>query len=228
MKLLLFDIDGTLIHSSRIGRKIICLAIHEVFATNGLVGEQSFAGKTDLSILTDLLLAQGYSESELNTYLPRVYASMVSQARSVFSSHHLQACPGINALLEKLRTQSDIVLGLQTGNIKGTASLKLSAAHISPDIFTMGAYGSDARDREALIRVARSRAHDLFGFDHRSDEIIVIGDTPADVASAKANDAVSIAVATGTFSLEQLAATGPDFLVKDFSDPEQSMALFLG
>ncbi len=227
MKLLLFDIDGTLIHSSRLGRTIIGLALNDVIGKNGHIEDQSFAGKTDLAILTDLMLALGYSNSELTSYLPKIYASMVFHAQAVLTSQTLVACPGVISLLEKLQDQPNIVLGIQTGNIEGTASLKLIAAQISPELFVLGAYGSDARAREDLVRLAWSRAHDRFGFDSRSDVTIVIGDTPADIASAQANGATSVAVATGIYTSELLAEAGPDFLVNDFSDLEQSLALFL-
>ena len=200
MKLVLFDIDGTLIRSSRIGSRVVAHALTDVFGSAGPVGQLNFAGKTDLSIILDLMMAEGISESEIRFKIPDVYQQMVIHARRFFPQANLKACPGISKLLEQIVNNGRIVLGIQTGNIYQTAPLKLQAAALEPELFSIGAYGSDAIVRSDLIPIAWARAKRKTGRSFTGEDTIIIGDTPADIECAKVNGAISVAVATGTIS----------------------------
>jgi len=227
MRLVLFDIDGTLIRSSRIGRKVVAQALTDVFGTAGPIRHLSFAGKTDLAIILDLMMAEGLSESEIRLNLPHVYNQMVVHARRFFPQAGLTACPGIGDLLKHIVNSGRNVLGIQTGNINLTAPLKLQAAAIEPEQFSIGAYGSDAIDRSDLIPIAWARAKRKTGRSFTGEDTIVIGDTPADIDCAKVNGATSVAVSTGSYSGAELAKSGPTYLLDNLVDLPLSLLSLL-
>ncbi|MCA9977877.1 MAG: HAD family hydrolase, partial [Anaerolineales bacterium] len=164
MKLILFDIDGTLIRSHGAGRETMSLALTEVFGTAGPIDDYKMSGKTDPRIITDLLLAAGFNNGQISDKLPDVYRLMTENGRAIFHERDMQPCPGVLPLLAVLRQQPDVILGLVTGNIDGTAPLKLSAAGIDPVQFRLGAFGSDSLDRNHLPGIAIQRAIDLTGY----------------------------------------------------------------
>jgi len=213
MKLVLFDIDGTLIHSSRIGSQVVASALTDVFGRTGPIGRVSFAGKTDQAIILELMKAEGVSEVDIRLKLPRVYQQMLVHAQKLFPHADLKPCPGINDLLKQLIGNKRIVLGIQTGNINLTAPLKLQAAAIRPDQFSIGAYGSDTTLRAELLPIAWARAQSKTGKSFTGEDTIVIGDTPADIECAKTNGATSVAVATGSFSRVDLEKSEPTYLL---------------
>jgi phosphoglycolate phosphatase len=227
MRLVLFDIDGTLIRSSRIGRKVVAHALTDVFGTAGPIRHLSFAGKTDLAIILDLMMAEGLSESEIRLNLPHVYNQMVVHARRFFPQAGLTACPGIGDLLKHIVNSGRNVLGIQTGNINLTAPLKLQAAAIEPEQFSIGAYGSDAIDRSDLIPIAWARAKRKTGRSFTGEDTVVIGDTPADIDCAKVNGATSVAVSTGSCSGAELAKSGPTYLLDNLVDLPLSLLSLL-
>jgi phosphoglycolate phosphatase len=227
MRLVLFDIDETLIRSSRIGSKVVAHALTDVFGSAGPIGHLRFAGKTDLAIILDLMIAEGLAESEIRFNLPHVYQQMVVHARRFFPQAGLKACPGIGDLLKQIVNNGRILLGIQTGNINLTAQLKLQAAAIETEQFSIGAYGSDAIDRSDLIPIAWARAKRKTGRSFTGENTIVIGDTPADVDCAKVNGAISVAVATGSYSGADLAKSGPTYLLDDLVDLPLSLISLL-
>ena len=123
--------------------------------------------------------------------------------------------------MDRLRAYSNLVLGLQTGNIQGTALQKLSAAGLNPDWFPVGAYGSDADAREALLPIAWRRANRLTGGTFSGHNTVAVGDTPGDILAARANGAVALAVASGFCGYSELAEFHPDHLLADLSDTER-------
>ncbi len=227
MRLVLFDIDGTLIRSSRIGSKVVAHALTDVFGSAGPLGQFNFAGKTDLAIILDLMMAEGLSESEIRLNLPDVYQQMMTHACRFFPKAGLKACPGISELLKQIVNSGKIVLGIQTGNINLTAQLKLQAVAIEPKQFSIGAYGSDAMVRSDLIPIAWERAKRKTGIKFTGEDTIVIGDTPADIECAKVNGATSVAVATGTYSGSDLAKSEPTYLLENLVDLPLSLKSLL-
>jgi phosphoglycolate phosphatase len=127
--------------------------------------------------------------------------------------------PGVLELLEKLKSRPHLVLALLTGNVSRGAQLKLEHYGVW-HFFEFGAFADDHHDRNRLGTVARARAKEKHGRRFSSSEIDVIGDTPRDIACGKAFGARTIAVATGTWSRDQLAKYRPDFLIDDLSDVE--------
>jgi phosphoglycolate phosphatase-like HAD superfamily hydrolase len=227
MKLLLFDIDGTLIRSHGAGREAMTLALTEVFGTAGPIDDYKMSGKTDPRIITDLLLAAGFSNGEIDAKLPDVYRLMTENGRAIFHQRDMQPCPGVLPLLKALRQQPDVVLGLVTGNIDGTAPLKLAAAGIDAAQFRLGAYGSDSLERNHLPGIAIQRAIDLTGYPLTGNNAIVIGDTPADILCARAGKATAVAVASGWHAAHTLSRYQPDHLLENLSDTQKVLDILL-
>jgi phosphoglycolate phosphatase-like HAD superfamily hydrolase len=227
MRLLLFDIDGTLIRTSKVGRQVMKMALEEVIGSAGQIESYPFAGKTDRGIIFDLLTEIGLSDRQINQYLPDVYSRMAKLGKTLFYQDGLFPCAGILELISQLSQRTDTMLGLQTGNIQPTAHIKLDAAGLVASSFLFGAYGSDSAKREELIPFALERATEVSGRKPQLADVIVIGDTPSDIECAKANGVKSIAVATGTYSSTTLAQYDPDILLDDLSDTFKAIDLMV-
>lgn len=217
-KLLLFDIDGTLIRSNGAGRLTLAYALEKRFGTIGPLENYNMSGKTDPRIITDLLTAVGISAKEIKSSLPAIYELMAEHGQDVFIEKGITACPGVPELLAQLSTREDVLLGLLTGNSQLTAPLKLSAAGIDPLQFKVGAYGSDAMDRNDLPAIGMARARQLTGEPFDGNNTIIIGDTPADILCARAGKATAVAVASGWHAAATLAEYRPDHLFENFGD----------
>lgn len=218
MKLLLFDIDGTIIRSHSAGRMALAKTLKDVYGTAGPIDSYRMSGKTDLRIITDLLTAAGLEPSQIDDGLEAAYEGMRINGREIFPGQGIAPCAGIEALLGVLRPRNDVLLGLLTGNVSGTAPLKISAAGIDPSQFKMGAYGSDSIDRNELPAIAMERAKRLTGHSYSGNNTVIIGDTPADILCARAGKARAIAVASGWHSASTLANYHPDHLFDNLSD----------
>ncbi|MDX1414120.1 MAG: HAD family hydrolase [Candidatus Promineifilaceae bacterium] len=218
MRLLLFDIDGTLIRSNSAGRLAMAAALEEMFGTSGPLESYNMSGKTDARIITDLMTAIGLSAEEAEQKLPLTYELMAEKAMDIYPGRGIVPCAGVEKLLNYLRSREDVVLGLLTGNSQSTTPLKLQEAGIQPEQFVVGAFGSDDLDRNRLVAVATERFLALTGRQIAGDNMVIIGDTPADILCARAGKATAIAVATGWHSMETLARYNPDFLFEDLED----------
>ncbi len=220
MRLILFDIDGTLVTSSRIGRAALDQALLEVFGTAGALEEYEFAGKTDRRIIHDLMTAAGYAPAEIAGRHAAIDERMAAAGRALFTGETLQACPGVPALLAALRRREDVVPALLTGNLQATTPLKLAAAGIDPTLFVAGAFGSESLDRDELFPIAVRRVWEATGQHFAGEDIIVVGDTPADIQCARAGHSQVLAVATGPYPAAVLARHEPDFLYEDLSQTD--------
>jgi phosphoglycolate phosphatase-like HAD superfamily hydrolase len=136
----------------------------------------------------------------------------------------LRVLDGVSELLDALDAHADALVGLLTGNVKLGAEMKLSAVGLDVTLFRVGAYGSDAADRSHLPPIAVQRAEAVMGREPQGSDVVIIGDTPADVACGRGIGARAIAVATGPFNLEQLRATAPYAAFLDLTDATQVMA----
>lgn len=217
-RLVLFDIDGTLVHSNRTGRTAVSRALTHIFGTPGAVETYDFAGKTDRRIVLDLMTAEGKLPEEIEALFSDFVEQMAIEGRSLFTPDRIYPCPGVLPLLEVLRQRKDVVLALLTGNVILTAPLKLRAAGIDPALFGAGAYGSDRVDRDELMEVVLDRVHRQLGLRFAAADIVVIGDTPADIRCARTGHTRALAVATGPVSVEVLRRHAPDYLFADLSE----------
>jgi phosphoglycolate phosphatase-like HAD superfamily hydrolase len=135
--------------------------------------------------------------------------------------------PGVRELLDRLEAHGDVVLGLLTGNLADGAALKLRSGGLDPERFRVNAYGSDAGYRPELPPIAARRAQPIFGHLPRGSEVVIIGDTPADVACGAGIDARAVAVATGGFTAAQLTACGPYAVFENLGDTEAVLEVIL-
>lgn len=224
MRLLLFDVDGTLIRSNGAGRAAMMAALAALFGPVNAADGYRMDGKTDPRIVKDLLTAAGVEMERIESSLPLVYERMESEAHHCFPQHEITPCNGTEPLLAALRQRKDALLGLVTGNIAQTAPLKLQAAGIDPNQFRVGAYGSDAEDRNQLPLIAMRRASELTGLMFNGANTVVIGDTPADILCARASGATAVAVATGWHSRSTLAQYHPDYLFANLTNTDDVLA----
>jgi phosphoglycolate phosphatase-like HAD superfamily hydrolase len=225
MKLVLFDIDGTLISTGAAGAD----AMRDVFAElcgvpDGFAGIE-MSGKTDTAILREALIK--HQKDEVAVPVDVFHERYISRLRLTLQEAHRprRLMPGFPHLLESLAGQSDLVLGLLTGNVAMGAQLKLESFHIW-HYFRLGAYGSDHHDRNVLVPIAQQRAHALLGQTIPAQQTFVIGDTPRDIACAHAHGAHAIAVATGNYSVAELRRYNPEHCFEDLGDVPAIMRIF--
>lgn len=228
-RLVLFDIDGTLLRSASAGRHAIQAAFSEEYDDTSFFDQVRFDGKTDPQIVRELHHAAGFPDratpEAIQALLDRYVAHL---GRALADRGHLvEVLPGIVALLDALDARGDSVVGLLTGNIVPGAQLKLAAAGIAFERFAMGAYGSDSGDRPALPPIAAARAAPLLGRVPTGHDVIILGDTPADVTCGASIGARAIAVATGSFSVAELDAAGAYRSFEDFSDTDAVLEALL-
>lgn len=217
MKVLLFDIDGTLLHSGGAGRRAMEKAFEELTGiADGFRGIE-MSGKTDSSILDEALriLKLSFDRDRTKAFKERYFLELKEEIRKPNERQRLM--PGIRHLLERLSRHLDVTLGLLTGNWRASAEIKLQHFGLL-DYFRFGAFAEDAPSRDELVPVAVRRYRELAGRDPKAGDVWVIGDTVRDVACARPHGARAIAVATGKYSLEELAAAKPDAVFLDFSD----------
>jgi phosphoglycolate phosphatase-like HAD superfamily hydrolase len=228
-KLVLFDIDGTILLSSGAGRRAIVGAITEEIGNPGSLNHIRFGGKTDPQIVAELLAAAGHQEppssSRLDLICRRYVELLATELDRPTTRTHVM--PGVHRLLDRLENEKSVILGLLTGNLAEGARLKLRAAEIDPARFQVGAYGSDAAHRPDLPPIAARRAARFFGHEPRGDAVVIIGDTPADIACGSCLQARALAVATGDYSVADLQACGPHAVFEDLSDTERVLTSIL-
>jgi len=233
-KLVLFDIDGTLVLTGGAGLRAMNRAFTDVIgqptplkgatppdALNGI----PVAGRTDWSILQDTLARVG-RELDLDL-LGRLRERYVVHLRDEIlhpGTGFNGTLPGVNVLLDALEPREDVYLGLLTGNFKDGAQVKLERFDLWR-YFRCGAFGDDAPDRNALVPVALERAAACGMPAFAAADVIVVGDTPNDVACAQAVGAVPIGVATGGYTADQLRQCGADIVFETLEDAEAFVRL---
>ncbi len=225
MRLILFDIDGTLLSCGPQVRPIFASALTDVFGTAGALENFDFAGKTDPSIVLELMASAGLSRHEVLPRLGEVRAIYERRLAERLDPSKMTLLPFVVELLDRLTTrgeQGDVGLGLLTGNWAPCARTKLAAFDLNR-FFTFGAFGCDGIERAELPPVALDRARAEFGRGFRSDEVWIVGDSRHDVACARAHGIPSLAVATGRASTADLLAAGADRVMEDLRDAEAAL-----
>ena len=216
-RLILFDIDGTLLRTKGLGRNATAAAMIEVFGTASTVERHHFGGKTDWYTLTVLLAEHGYDEHRIGLRMADFVEAMGRHMNRLLPDYPATPLPGALTAVNRLRDDNATVLGLVTGNTPASAEVKLRGAGFDFTWFKVGAFGSESVDRNDLPRKAleRARAHCSCKITH--NDVIVIGDTAMDVAAARAVGGVAIAVRTGYEDPAVLEAAQPDYLLDDLT-----------
>ena len=211
IRLILFDIDGTLIKTGGAGEKAFAKVCEGEFNIPDATRHLHFAGRTDPAIVRDFFEKFGIAATP--EHFTRFFSAYVIWLEKILGTLDGSVLPGVHELIAGFQAMSHRpVIGLLTGNIKQGAQLKLIHYRLW-DLFTMGAYGDDHEDRNQVAAIARDRGSEMLGTKLRGEEILVIGDTPRDIQCARAIDAKVLAVATGTFSIDQLRELRPHWLL---------------
>src|SRR5689334_5174596 len=214
---LLFDIDGTLIHSGGAGVQALKSAFQERFGITDDLHDIEIAGMTDSGIVMSIL--NKHKILATNENVSAFLDSYVHFLSLELPRRKGKLLPGVLQLLQQLKSRPHVVLALLTGNVARGAQLKLDHYGVW-HFFEFGAFADDHRDRNQLGRFARARAKEKHGREFVASEIDVIGDTPRDIACGKALGARTVAVATGRWNRDELARHKPDFLIDDLSNVE--------
>lgn len=227
MKLVLFDIDGTLVSARGAGRRAMRAAFERVFGTAGGIDHYDLRGRTDTRIVHDVMTAEGWEAARVKERLDDFFeAYVVGLATEIGDGRNVITLPGVATLVERLAGSANATLGLVTGNIEEGARIKLLPTGLWPR-FPVGAFGSDHMDRRRLPSLAARRAQALLGTAFSPADVVVIGDTPHDIDCARAFGAVAVAVATGQYPREALLGERPDHFFEDLSDVETVLAALL-
>jgi phosphoglycolate phosphatase-like HAD superfamily hydrolase len=228
-RLVLFDIDGTLLSADGAGKRAIHRALMEVFGTIGHLPGYSFAGRTDPEIVRDLLRSADVPDAEIDAALPALWFRYVENLHREMHDTRVQALPGVAELLDLVDSHGDeVLLGVLTGNIREGARIKIEAARLGFRRFRVGAFGSDHAQRPELPAIAVERARALTGVGYEGKEIVIIGDTPKDVECGAHLGVRTIAVATGHHPEDELAAAGADHVFGDLGDVERAWRAITG
>ncbi|HLH45520.1 MAG TPA: haloacid dehalogenase-like hydrolase [Acidimicrobiales bacterium] len=226
-RLLLWDVDGTLVRTGPVGSEVFDLAMADVV---GRVpsGRVRMSGKTDPLIVREHLVLLGVEPTdEVVAAVCERLVTRLAEVRDLMARTG-SACPGAAAALEALGARPGVVCGVLTGNLEPNARVKLAAYGLDELVdFQVGAFGSDDADRDALVPIALRRAAERLGGPVDPDDTWVIGDTPRDLACARAGGAHCLLVATGTYPADELAPLGADATLTDLTDTEAVVKLLV-
>jgi phosphoglycolate phosphatase len=228
-RLVLFDIDGTLVLTGGAGARAMTLAFRDLLGVDNGFDGISMPGRTDQIILKEALTRGGHADdaSLLWAFHDRYIDHLLREIEQPAPGKFKGVMPGVRELLDALAARDDVMLALLTGNFSAAARIKLDAFGLW-GYFRSGAFGEDAHDRNDLVPVAVNRARACGLPEIPASHVVVIGDTPLDVACAKAANARAIAVATGGIDEETLRASGADAVFRDLSDTDAALAAILG
>lgn len=220
MKLLLFDLDGTILHATHApGRVPFDLAMRDTFDVEVELARMRPDGKTDPAIAAELLALAGATiELDVPT-LVRLESALAARLADAIEAGttRVEAVPGARTVLEALADDPRFASAVLTGNLVGAAELKLRAAGLA-DFFAVGAFGSDHAVRSALPDVARERFRVRTAREVTRQDCVIIGDTPLDYAAAAANGMPAVLIATGRIPFDELAELRPAAVFADWSD----------
>jgi len=218
-RLILFDIDGTLLITGGAAKRAFIRAVQDTYGVVGRLESFPFDGKTDPQIIRIVLKEAGVSESVIEEKLwdcLKLYVKYNEEELPKATKAMLY--PGVRDVLELLSKDKRVTLGVLTGNVEEGAKQKLAMFELAR-YFVFGVYGSDSADRVELARLALERAEEVTGHCFEPQETYIIGDTEFDISCSHAIGAHAVAVATGNSGVERLGSFGPDLLFRDYSDP---------
>lgn len=214
--LILWDIDGTILHSAGAGRRALQAALGAVFGVEGSLDGINLAGSTDRLIIRQIFSRFSIEFSEGN--LARYLDGYIAELPAALGAGASRVLPGVREVLGQAAGRPEVALGLLTGNVRRGAQAKLDQ-HGLWGFFPVGAFADDAELRSELGPHALRRARGHWGAEFPPGRVWIVGDTPQDIACARAFGARALAVATGGSGLAELASHGPDAALGDLADP---------
>jgi len=225
MRILLWDIDGTLMRSVRTGayKDYTIPVLEEIFGTSGRLAEMRVSGMTDLQIIFEALAEADVSQEQIVAEIDRLSRRITEEARRVTGNgvQFFQLLPGVRETLQTLAEHPRYQSALLTGNIRPMAELKMELMGLDRFFTLPGAFGEESHVRRDLPALAADRIRKHLGIDLPPEHFIVIGDTPNDIDCARNFGARAVAVGTGRFySQEEILAAEPDAVLPDLSDPD--------
>jgi phosphoglycolate phosphatase-like HAD superfamily hydrolase len=232
-RLVLWDIDGTLVQAGDVGRDIFTEAFQAVLgrAPDQVAARMlAMAGRTDPEIALEFLAAHEIAEAEGERHLPAFSEALVTAlaAKAALIRERGRALPGAREVLDALGRDDRVVQSLLTGNVEPNALLKLASFELDGYLdFEVGGFGSDHHHRPSLVEVARTKAERKYGTAFAGSATVLVGDTPLDVAAGRAGGARVVAVATGPYGVAELESTGADAVLADLRDTEAALTAIL-
>jgi len=215
IRLVLFDIDGTLVHTGGAGVKAFAKVFAEEFNARDGFEKLKFAGRTDVSLVREFFVYHRITDTPENFI--RFFERYVFWLDHILAHSQTAACPGVLPFVAGLKSlPQPPLIGLLTGNIRLGAEIKLRHFDLWKE-FETGAFADDSEDRDEIAAVAKQRGSRILGRNLRGEEVLVIGDTPLDIRCGRAIGAKVLAVATGGATLEELKRHAPDWAVEDLS-----------
>jgi len=221
VKVILFDVDGTLIHTHGAGVEAFARAFHSLFNFPDTTKKISFAGRTDISLVKEYFRLNNYTPSQRD--IEDFFPCYISWLGRLIRQSDGAICPGVKEFIAAAhKLPSNPLIGLLTGNIRLGAEIKLKHFGLW-DEFKVGAFADDSEDRDQIARIAFKRANQMLNNKLQGNEVVVVGDTPYDIKCARAIGARALAVSTGGYSRKELAIHKPDWLVNTLLEisPEQ-------
>lgn len=230
-RLLLWDVDGTLVSAGPAARDAFDLAVEAVIGRTAAEHGVHMSGKTDPQIAMEILAALAIPESEARTYLPAVLEGLELHLGEAVEAIRRdgRVLPGVSEVLERLHAAPGIIQTVLTGNLAANASLKVGAFGLDRWLdLEVGAFGSDDHDRTKLVPIAVGKIEARDGYSFPPQEIWVIGDTPRDLDCARTAGCNCLLVATGRYGHQELEGLGADALLPDLSDTVRVAAILAG
>lgn len=227
-RLILWDVDGTLVRTGGAGAAVFDVAVERVLGVDVRGHGVRMSGKTDPQIAREILAIAEVGESDaeeaLHAVLEHIETALAGAVERIRAEGHV--LPGVEEILERLHRDEGVLQSLLTGNIAPNALVKIGAFGLDRWFdLDVGAYGSDHHDREELVAIARHKARDRHGVDFESDQTWVIGDTPRDLACARAGGVRCLLVGTGRYDVSELEGLGADAVLADLSEVDRVLEL---
>lgn len=223
MKLILFDVDGTLIKGSMVHLESPFVAIEKIFGIN-IERWATQEGGTDKKDVMEIAKRNNINLSEVESKLEKIYNEMVRYfEENVDKDERVVLLPGVKELLKKL-SEKNYILGLLTGNVEEIAKIKMKKNGID-HFFEVGAFGGTTENRSELAPKAIKQTEKKFKIRIKKEDVIIVGDTPNDIKCAKDNGVKIIAVCTGRFKKEELEKLKPDYILDDLTDADKFLRI---
>src|SRR3989339_1580372 len=224
-KLVLFDVDKTLIQGSKVKDNIAYPeAFKKVYGVDTNIEIIEHAGMTDQQIMIDVLKKNGLNEKTIKSKLKECTEALIDSFNKSIDSEEILLMDGVKELLEELN-RNRVLMGLVTGNLEAIARTELKKAGIK-QYFKIGGFGSDGFERTDLVRLAVKRAEEKFGFKFKNN-VLLMGDTPRDITAGKEAGIKTIGIATGNYSKKQLENAGADFVFEDLKGTDKVLRILL-